>query len=117
MEIFSKDKRLRAILEDASKCKRHFGAPMAEKIRMRITALRAAESLATFWPPKSPVERCHELTGNRKGVFSVDVMQPYRLLFAPIEDAPPKDRSDDHEHWKQITKINLLAIEDTHGKQ
>ena len=117
MEIFSKDKRLKAVLEDESKCKRLYGAPMAGKIQLRIAALRAAESLATFWPPKSPIERCHELTGDRKGVFSVDVKQPYRLLFAPIEETPPKDRSNEHERWKNITKINLLAIENTHGKQ
>lgn len=90
---------------------------MAEKILMRIAALRAAESLATFWPPKSPVERCHELTADRMGEFSIDVKQPYRLLFKPIEEAPPKDRSNEHERWKQITQINLLAIEDTHGKK
>jgi len=30
-------------------------------------------------------ERCHELSGADKGTFSMDVKQPYRLLFKPIE--------------------------------
>ena len=77
--------------------------------------LVAADSLADFWPPNSGPERCHELKGDRAGVFSIDLKQPYRLLFKPIEAAPPADRSDEQERWKSITSIDIVAIEDTHG--
>ena len=88
---------------------------MAKKLKLRFDALRAAESLADFWPPKSGPERCHELQGESKGVFSIDVKQPYRLLFLPTDAPPPSDRSDEHERWKSIKAVELLAVEDTHG--
>jgi plasmid maintenance system killer protein len=115
MEIYANDKDLRAALGDQDAAKRRFGAAMAKKLQLRLEALTAAESLADFWPPKSGPERCHELKGNRNGLFSVDVKQPYRLLFKPIEAAPPDDRADEQQRWRSITAIELLAIEDTHG--
>ena len=115
MDIFAKDKKLRSVLEDEAVCKRHFGVDMANKLKTRVAELRAAESLAAFWPPKTGPERCHELTANRKGTFSVDLNQPYRLLFKPIENDPPQDRRDEQKRWASITKIELIGIEDTHG--
>src|SRR5947209_4484329 len=52
MEILVGD-NLRCDLEDEAACRRAYGADMARKIALRITALRAAESLGDFWPPKS----------------------------------------------------------------
>ena len=87
---------------------------MAKKLMLRLVALRAAGSLADFWPPKSGPERCHELKGERANTFSIDLKQPYRLLFKSHSDAVPVDRSDEQQRWKSITAINILAIEDTH---
>jgi len=70
--------------------------------------------LGDFWPPKSGPERCHELKGNRKGAFSVDLKQPYRLLFRPLEAEAPADRSNEQHRWQSITSIDIFAIEDTH---
>jgi proteic killer suppression protein len=113
MEIFVRD-NLRAALEDEALCKRRYGTDMAKKLRNRLASLRAAASLADFWPPKFGPERCHELQGNPAGTFSIDVKQPYRLLFVPIEEARP-DRSDEQKRWASITAIEILSIEDTHG--
>ena len=87
---------------------------MAKKFTLRLTALEAADSLADFWPPKSGPERCHELTGKLAGTFSIDVKQPYRLLFRPVEESPPPDRSDEQARWKCIKAIEIVAIENTH---
>ena len=114
MEIHAKG-RLRAALENEAVCQRQYGRGMTKKIMMRINELRAANSLADFWPPKSGPERCHELTGDLAGTFSIDVKQPYRLLFIPMEENAPKDRSDERKRWASITKIEIVAIEDTHG--
>jgi proteic killer suppression protein len=113
MEVFISDKKLRRAIEGDSLSGR-FGAVMAKKILLRLDALRAAESLADFWPPKSGPERCHEFIGELAGTFSVDVKQPYRLLFKPIEEEPPKDRSDEKRRWESITSIDIYAIENTH---
>ena len=115
MDITTRDKDLRRALDDEATCVRRFGADMTKKLKLRLHALRAAESLADFWPPKSGPERCHELKGELAGTFSIDVKQPYRLLFRPVETAPPEDRSDEQQRWKSITAIELLTIEDTHG--
>lgn len=113
MDIYVSDKNLRNALENESACKRH-GIDMTKKIMLRLSALRAAESLADFWPPKSGPERCHELKGELAGTFSVDLKQPYRLLFRPYGAMLPPDRSDEQERWKSITAIDIFGIEDTH---
>src|SRR5438874_5088984 len=113
MEVFISDKKLCRAIEDGSLSGR-YGAQMAKKIMLRLEALRAADSLADFWPPNSGPERCHELIGDLAGVFSVDVKQPYRLLFKPIEEEPPNDRSDEKKRWESITSIDIYALENTH---
>lgn len=115
MEIVIRDNRLRAALGDESLCKRRYGANMAKKLKNRLAALRAAPSLAVFWPPKSGPERCHELQGDLAGTFSIDVEQPYRLLFVPVEEEVQPDRSDEQKRWASITAIEILSIGDTHG--
>lgn len=114
MEVLAKGK-LKAALEDESLCQKHYGRDMTKKIMMRVNQLRAADSLVDFWPPTSGPERCHELKGNLAGTFSIDLKQPYRLLFVPIEDNAPEDRTDEQKRWASITTIEIVAIEDTHG--
>jgi proteic killer suppression protein len=115
MEIATKDPGLKAALEDEAVCKRDYGTDTAKKIKLRHAELRAAETLEDFWPPKSGPGRCHELVGDLAGVFSIDLNQPYRLLFKPIEENPPKDRSNEKARWANIKAIDILRIEDTHG--
>lgn len=115
MDITVPDKKLRGALEDEAVCKKRFGADMAKKIFQRLGSLAAADSLATFWPPNSGPERCHELIGDLVGLFSMDVKQPYRLLFKPTDEKPKTDFANDQERWKAITAIEIRGIEDTHG--
>jgi hypothetical protein len=49
------------------------------------------------------------------GTFSIDLNQPYRLLFVPIEEEAQPDRSDAQKRWASIIAIEILKIEDTHG--
>lgn len=116
MDIFVKDNKLRRALQDDASRKKQFGAEMAEKLRLRLAALDAADSLADFWPPKSGPERCHELLGKLAGIFSIDVKQPYRLLFRPGDATSKRDpKIDEQQWWKTITTIEIMSIEDTHG--
>ena len=115
MEIYANHKDIRKAVEDDAFARRRYGADMAKKLQLRVAALKAAVSLADFWPPKSGPERCHELKGDLAGTFSIDVQQPYRLLFKPIEGEASRDRADEQERWKSITSIDVTAIEDTHG--
>lgn len=106
--------KLKRHIESESVRKKQFGAEMSKKIKLRIDALAAAESLADFWPPYSIPERCHELKGRKKGIFSMDVKHPYRLLFKPIKDKLPDDISDKYQIWQNIDEIIIVGIEDTH---
>ena len=115
MDISFKNKKLtKSFNKDAQLVKIH-GKLRAKKIRIRMKALRAATSLMDFWPPKSPPERCHELTeGKRCGQLSVDLDHPYRLIFIPDHDPVPR-RGDGGLDWSQVTAIKILGVEDTHG--
>src|ERR1700731_2007573 len=105
MEISVRDNRLRAALQDESVCKRRYGSDMAKKIKNRLATLYAAASLADFWPPKSGPERCHELQGDLAGTFSIDVKQPYRLLFVPTARHAPPDRPDEQARGGSINAL------------
>jgi proteic killer suppression protein len=115
MNIEIPDRRLKKALEEEKECRKCFGTEMAKKIRLRLVALYAAESLADFWPPSSGPERCHELIGDLAGTFSIDLKQPYRLLFEPIEPAAADRAIDERERWRTIKAIRVKGIEDTHG--
>ena len=115
MELQISDKKLRESIAGEANMKRHYGKDMAQKLALRLAVLRNAQSLADFWPPSSGPERCHELKGDLAGLFSIDLKQPYRLLFKPEEASPPTDCSDELERWKRITAIEIIAIKDTHG--
>ena len=115
MEIHVGNNRLRASLAEEVTRTRRYGPAMSKKLGLRLAALRAAESLADFWPPNSGPERCHELKGDLAGLFSIDLKHPRRLLFRPVEANRPADRSDEQQRWKTITALDIVAIEDTHG--
>ena len=112
MDISISDKRLRKVANDPAARQREYGVNMAKKIALRLAGLYAADSLADFWPPNSGPERCHELKGDCKGTFSVDLNQPYRLLFRATKEP---NVADEQEQWKSITSIDITGIEDTHG--
>lgn len=99
--------------EEKAMIKAH-GPLRTKKLKIVLTQLRAAPSLAIFAPPMSPPHRCHELTGNRKGQLTVDLDHPYRLVFIPEHDPLPQ-RAEGGLDWKQVINIKIIAIEDTHG--
>lgn len=114
-KIEIRDKKLRAAIQDDRLRQRLYGKDMAHKLKLRVNSLHAAESLADFWPPKSGPERCHELTGDEAGKFSVDLKHPYRLIFIPTNMRASTDDLDQRLRWLSITEIEILGIEDTHG--
>ncbi|MGA2602191.1 MAG: hypothetical protein ABSH09_34935 [Bryobacteraceae bacterium] len=57
--------------------------------------------------------RCHELKGDRDGQLSIDLDGPYRLLFAPAHNPPPK-KPDGGLDWKQVTAVVLAGLVNTH---
>ena len=114
MEISFKDKDLRRYAEDEAVAKRELGVEMAKKYRLRLVALLAAPNLATFLPPSRGPERCHELVGNLAGLFSMDLKQPYRLLFRPSGVVESDPNANLKQRWQSIISVVIIAIKDTH---
>ena len=111
------DNKLRRSIADPKKCLRRYGAEGAKKLRLRLEALEAAESLADFWPPYSGPERCHELKADLAGLFSMDAKHPLRLLLRPTEESDPsldQDLADGEQRWAAIQSVELVGVEDTH---
>lgn len=114
MDICFASKKLAKELNEEKALVRVHGSLRAKKLKVEMTMLRAAPMLSVFAPPMSPPHRCHELTGNRQGQLTVDLDHPYRLVFRPNHDPLPK-RVEGGLNWKQVTAIEIIEIEDTHG--
>lgn len=112
MDITFKAKKLIAIFNSYKALVKKYGQDRAEKIKMRLDFLGAAENLGKV-PVLTPHRR-HELKGSRKGLFAVDLTGNYRLVFVPDHDPVPirKDGGLDLEH---ITAIGILDVEDYHN--
>ena len=115
MEVAISDRKLKRSIENDMERRKRFGADMAKKIRQRMGALAAADSLADFWPPYSGPERCHELKAGLAGTFSMDLKHPYRLLFEPLNLEADIATNDERKRWQSIISVNVIDIEDTHG--
>lgn len=90
---------------------KELGAVRARKLQQRLAELNAADVLSDI--SHLPPPRCHALTGNRTGQFSVDLDHPYRLLFIPADDPIPY-REDGGIDLALVTEIEIIEIVDTH---
>lgn len=85
----------------------------AELAMKLVNRLRASETLEIFLKlPPTLNGRCHRLTGGLEGVFSVDLVHPYRLLFQPD---PPAERTEDGYAYHSVKSVRIFSLkEDTH---
>ena len=68
------------VCTDAKVADRTYGNEMAEKIHMRIDKISSADTVEMMI--QCHIGRCHPLINNRKGQYAVDLVHPYRLVFA-----------------------------------
>jgi proteic killer suppression protein len=112
MDIAYKTQKMRKVFNSFDKLVREYGSERAKKIRMRQDFLRAAANLAQV--PISPPTRRHELKGNRRGQFAVDLSGNYRLIFEPNHSPVPR-REDGGVDLEKITAITIMSVEDYHN--
>lgn len=98
IRISYKSRRLQKVCEDAEAAEKQYGAEMAEKIQMRIDQIRAADSIEML--VRNRIGRCHQLKGNRKEQFAMDLTHPYRLVFRKINE--------------ELIAVEVLEIVDYH---
>jgi len=113
MTIYFKTKKLQKQCAEMKEMSKVFGREMSRKLQQRLMELQAADSLKDI--SHLPPARCHELV-NRRGVFSVDLEYPYRLLFISSNENISCDGDSGIDHHS-ITEIEVIAIEDTHDKK
>jgi proteic killer suppression protein len=102
--------KLQKLANDFKKCQREMGPARAKLFNKRLTDLNDAESLADV---KNLPGKYHELTGNRKGQWSCDLDQPYRLIFRPCEDPIPTNENGQYI-WLEIVDVEIIEIVDYH---
>ncbi|AKD37500.1 TPA: killer suppression protein [Pasteurella multocida] len=113
MDIIFKSRKLEKELNSEIYILKRYGTVCGKKIKLAMTALRAAPSLQTFFPPYSKPYRCHELLGDRKGQISIDAQHPYRVLFEANHNPLPTLDAGGLD-WSKVTSIRILSITDTH---
>lgn len=90
--------------------KKAFGS-MAKKAYQRMKEIEASENLDILM--RIPAANCHELSGDRKEQFAVDISGNYRLIFVPDHDPVPRT-ADGNLDAIRIVEIKMLGKEDYH---
>lgn len=111
MEITFRNKKLEKVLTTTHAMIALHGERRAKLIQQRLTEIENVPSLAML--RLLPRLRCHELKGDRKGQLSVDLDDPYRLLFTPNHDPLPEAAAGGLD-WAGVTRVCIQEIADTH---
>jgi proteic killer suppression protein len=113
MEITFNDKKLAKIVNDDRKLDQKMGKLRADKIRLRLTQLKDADTLEDV---RYLAGNYHELTDDRKGQWACDLDQPYRLIFASHENPIPKNQHGQYI-WIEIKSVEVIQIINYHKEK
>ena len=111
MEISFDNKKLEKVFRKHQALVKKYGPKGAQRIIQRYVAL---QSVANLDEMRSLPGRCHELTGDHKGQYALDLVHPYRLIFEPDHEPIPR-KSDGGIDWTAGTAVTIIAVEDYHG--
>lgn len=84
MQVRYKNRHIEKICTNASVATKSFGKRTVGLIHQRIDEITAADSVEML--VKFRIGRCHQLVGDRKGQFAMDLEHPLRLVFEVIRD-------------------------------
>ena len=98
MEVSFGSTKSKKLCENISDLQKKYGLTQSKKIVQRINELYAAENLYDI--SRLPQANLHPLRGNYERCFSVDLKQPFRLIFLPLDG----QKSD----LKSITNIKII---------
>ena len=111
MEIIFRTGKLAKIFNSTSALQKAYGDRLALTIMRRLAVLKNARTLSLA--PTTKPERCHQLTGNRRGQYAIDLIHPHRLIFKPGHEPVPRkeDRGIDTD---RVTAITIIEVVDYH---
>ncbi len=110
MKLSFKTKKLEKQLTNLPQMKKAFGT-RTKKVNQRMGEIKASDNLSVLM--SIPAARCHQLTGDKKGSFAVDISNNHRLIFEPNHNPIPRKDDNSIDHIK-ITDIQILGTEDYH---
>jgi len=111
LDIVFRTGQLRKDCNDSKRRIRRYGIDEAKVIAQRLDDLSAANTLEDL---RNLGGRPHELSGKKAGQLSLDLRGPRRLVFAPAHNPLPR-KEDGGLDWAQVTAVEIVAVEDTHG--
>ena len=79
MKILFRTKKLEKNFTNQREAEKAYGKEVARKYIYRINIIQQAKNIEEI--KSLPGLRCHELTGNRKGQWSIHLTGFYRLIF------------------------------------
>lgn len=113
MNVYFSTGKMQKICSSEKSMQREYGPRMTKRLQQRLAELEAVDNLEQM--SRIPSARCHELTGDRKGQLSVDLVHPQRLIFVPDQDLNPRPlKGDGGLDWSLVTAVVVLEIVDTH---
>lgn len=84
MQVNYKNRQIEKICTNASAATKKYGKRTAGLIHQRVDEIYAADSVEMLVQYR--IGRCHQLVGDRKGQFAMDLEHPLRLVFEVIRD-------------------------------
>lgn len=84
---------------------------MAKKVSQRMEQLRAAPTLADM--QNYQAARCHQLKGERKSEWAVDISVNHRMIFE-INQTPVPLNKDGSVNTIKVTDIMIIETTDYH---
>lgn len=84
MKVIYKNKQIQKVCENGKIAIKQYGDKMAVVLRQRLVEIQVSESIEKLLTQR--IGRCHQLKGNRKNQYAMDLIHPYRLIFVVKED-------------------------------
>lgn len=83
MQVNYRNRQIEKICTDASAATKKYGKRTAGLIHQRVDEIYAAVSVEML--VQFRIGRCHQLVGDRKGQFAMDLEHPLRLVLKLLE--------------------------------
>ncbi len=110
MKISFKNNKLEQKLNTDKGLARSYGT-LAKKAKQRMTQLRSAINLQVIADIK--VLRLHPYKGDRKGEWSIDIQENWRICFEINQDPIPV-KADGGVSLIEVSEIIIISVEDPH---
>ncbi|MEX0686493.1 MAG: type II toxin-antitoxin system RelE/ParE family toxin [Balneolales bacterium] len=106
MRITFNNKDLKKLAENDRHRQKKLGKVMADKLKVRLDAIRFAETLEEL---RHVPGKFHELRENRKGQWACSLGAQYRMVFTPHENPIPVDEDGIYK-GTEIHGIEIIEI-------